>query len=1046
MAINERLIDTKADSSGVVDEANLTLELDAGDVDSYDGTGDVWYDIHNFEFTPTTNVAENFNTVLYDGNNVTPRNITGVGFQPDLVWIKNTNNLFFWHNLWDSVRGVDKAIFSNVNAAQDSQSGRGYLSAFQTDGFQLTRGTIDAGNNNETGNEVVAWCFKAGGAPSGTDKVSIDGTSYSTMTAAGLTNGSADIVKLSINTDLGFSIAKYTGSGTASATVAHGLDTPPEMLIVKRLENTEDWAVYHKGAEFPPEDYVLILNENYAAGNNATRWNDTAPTSTVFTVGSSQAVNAAEDYIAYCFASKRGVSKVGGYVGDGSTSNFIFTGFEPAFIIIKRSDGTSNWRIFDNVRGTEKELYANTSDAEPADVAYIDFNRNGFTLTTGGSWMNGNTNEYIYYAVAANTNETGLTPDTAGFTQGTTKSPTVLNLQGAGYTGSGDWLDSSGDSNNGVITGATYVNQGNASYFDFNGTSNYVSFASNPVAGTGDFSISTWAKCDNLTGFQYIAQFGSLADPGSGFALAKYDSTQSNKIYIHTGIWVGVTTHVVVLGAWTHYAITQTGTTIKFYVNGELHDTLTADYSPNRTNSYSALGYYTEGSSNYWEGGIGQVRLYSSVLSPTDVQANYEATKQYLLPYLALNLEAGNNSSYPGTGTTWFDLTSNNNDGTITGATWQQEVGNFFEFDGTSDKVTVSPTSFNAASELTVEGWINKDNDSTFQTIISIRGSASIDTKLLVALNTDGTLRLDSATASGFVTLYSGSASYKTTVGKWHHVAASIDYTNKNWAFYLDGEKIANGTNNSIKGGSGFNISSFGIGVNLNTQYFDGKIGQVRTYTSILTLAQVRQNFNFTSSLYPNYFPGILGAGSVGAKPAWNLGGYFQFDGTSDFVQTNLPIRSIDVSTSLWFKADAGGLGTTNPPLFFTSNGGRIDILITGSTSNSVTAIADSLQIEVTTATTQFNHLAIVFEGFAPSYTGAYTTSITFTVYINGNAITSSGGSLTPYAQTANNAEPNLRVGRSGGGFYFDGQISKVKAYTNALTPEEINILFSEGF
>tara|TARA_R110000824_G_scaffold2537_4_gene11651 strand:- start:846 stop:3935 length:3090 start_codon:yes stop_codon:yes gene_type:complete len=1029
MAINERLIDTKADSSGVVDEANLTLELDAGDVDSYDGTGDVWYDIHNFEFTPTTNVAENFNTVLYDGTsgvNV----INTVGFQPDLVWIKVRNNSGI-NALTNSINGDTTFNVANTDAAIGTNSSA--PKSFNSLGFTLGSGNA---NWNSSLYEYVAWCFKAGGAPSGTDKVSIDGTSYSTMTAAGLTNGSADIVKLSINTDLGFSIAKYTGSGTASATVAHGLDTPPEMLIVKRLENPEDWAVYHKSAESPPEDYVLILNENYAAGNNATRWNDTAPTSTFFTVGSSQAVNAAEDYIAYCFASKRGVSEVGGYIGTGAAGNFIFTGFEPAFLL-QKSTSSGNWHIFDNKRNANNPrvtlLSPNTNSQEGNISGGVDFNRNGFTFITTNSALNGNGQTYIYYAVAANTNETGLTPDTAGFTQGTTKSPTVLNLQGAGYTGSGDWLDSSGNSNNGVITGATYVNQGNASYFDFNGTSNYVSFASNPVAGTGDFSISTWARCDNLTGFRYIAQFGSLANPGSGFALAKYDSTQSNKLYVHIGGETLISPHVVVLGAWTHYAVTQTGTTLKFYINGDLIDTFTTSYSPNRTNLNSALGYYTEGNANYWEGGIGQVRLYSSVLSPTDVQTNYEATKQYLLPYLELNLEAGNNSSYPGTGTTWFDLTSNDNDGTITGATWQQEVGNFFEFDGNNDDVKLGAFDISLNNQLTAEMWVNPESTQVqFSMLFDYQHTGTLGFAIQQQSNNLNTYQVYNV---GEVTTFS------LVANKWSHLVVTADGTD--FRVYIDGELNVQATHTDVANTSGRTLDIGGWHNSTTARSFNGGIAQVRVYSTPLSLAQVRQNFNFTSSLYPNYFPGTLGAGA--AKPVWDPAGYFEFDGSSDFVQTNLPIRSTDVSTSLWFKADAGGLGATNPPLFFTSNGGRIDILITGSTSNSVTANADSLQIQATTATTQFNHLAIVFEGFAPGYTGTYGTGITFTVYINGNSITSSG-TLTPYAQTANGFEPNLRVGRSGGGFYFDGQISKVKAYTNALTPEEINILYSEGF
>ena len=173
--------------------------------------------------------SQNFNTVLYDGDNATPRYVTGVGFAPDLVWIKNTNNSFFWHNLWDSIRGVYKGIFPNVTAIQDSYSSRGYLSDFKSDGFELTRGSTDAGNNNENGNEVVAWCFKAGGIIN--ESADFNGSSSYIETDSGGTglrtaiqsNPTSLSISLWVKTTQ-TSVGMLFSDGNRSATPAYGLN------------------------------------------------------------------------------------------------------------------------------------------------------------------------------------------------------------------------------------------------------------------------------------------------------------------------------------------------------------------------------------------------------------------------------------------------------------------------------------------------------------------------------------------------------------------------------------------------------------------------------------------------------------------------------------------------------------------------------------------------------------------------------------------------------------------------------------------------------
>ena len=612
MAINERLIDTAVVSgcSAEPPEEGLILHLDANDVDSYDGDGDEWVDITNHEYTPTTNVSEHFNTVLFPANNGN-KTVTGVGFSPDLVWLKSKTNAYN-HSLYDTVRGVNKLLQSNTTNAESSVTNA--LNSFELDGFILGSGE----NSNAGSGNSVAWCFKAGGAPSGSDKVSIDGTSYSTMTAAGLTDGSADIVKLSINKDLGFSIAKYTGSGTASATVAHGLDTPPEMLIVKRLEDSEDWAVYHKGAESPPEDYVLILNETYAAGDNATRWNDTAPTSTVFTVGSSQAVNAAEEYIAYSFTSKRGVSKVGSYTGTGSSGNKVYTGFEPAFIMTKRSSTSGDdWNIIDNVRDTDTNknayLKANTSGIEVDSSSSITFNRDGFTLN-GGSF-NTSSQNHIYYAIAKNTNETSL------IAPGTNlklhlDADSFPQYGEAGYSNTPTtWTALTGS--NGTITGATFDSElGN--WLDFDGSNDFV--ATNHTQGTStSFTFESWININNTTGRKSI--IGDVNSGGVDTTTRFFFEVNGDKLRTTIGNGVTSNTHSsttsLSANTWHHVSATISGTSVKFYVDGTHTDTFTLSFSFGtagaQTYTIGAPGDFR--ASHLMDGQIGQVRMYDAALS-----------------------------------------------------------------------------------------------------------------------------------------------------------------------------------------------------------------------------------------------------------------------------------------------------------------------------------------------------------------------------------------------------------------------------------------------
>ena len=328
-----------------------------------------------------------FNTKLYTGNGST-QSITGVGFQPDWVWIKHRNGAS-GHFLFDTVRGVLKRIRTdNTNAETTSADS---LTTFGTDGFTL--GTESG--VNVSGGTFASWNWLA----SNTTASNTDGSITSTVSA---------------NTTSGFSIVSYTGTG-ANATVGHGIDTP-KMIIVKNISVTKNWCVYHHSIG---NAKIMKLNATDAETANTTTFNSTSPNSSVFTVGTSSLTNSSgENFIAYCFAEKKGFSKFGSYTGNGNADGtFIYTGFKPAWVMIKRTDSAHNWTIVDSTRsindGSMEFLLADTSSAEDTDPFY-DIVSNGFKLRDTALRVNASGGTYIYmcFAEAPFTTSTGI-PTTA---------------------------------------------------------------------------------------------------------------------------------------------------------------------------------------------------------------------------------------------------------------------------------------------------------------------------------------------------------------------------------------------------------------------------------------------------------------------------------------------------------------------------------------------------------------------------------------------------------------------------------------------------------
>jgi hypothetical protein len=330
-------------------------------------------------YTTINKSTAHFNTKLYTGTG-SENAITGVGFQPDLTWIKNRDTTD-WHRLQDAVRGATKELYSNAN--DDESTLAQSLKSFNTDGFTL--GTL--GEVNTSSENYASWNWKAGGGQGSSN-----------------TDGSINTTYTSVNTTAGFSISTYTGNGTAGATVGHGLGVVPSMIIVKiRSGDHNNWGVYHKSIGATK---AMYLDQNSAETTDG--WmNNTAPTNQVFSLSGGNYGNVnTYSYVAYCFAEKTGYSKFGTYTGNGNADGtFVYTGFKPAWIMIKRTDSTANWRMIDNKRNSynilPRTLTASQNAAEYTgtdDFGNTDILSNGFKIRTSYAEANNSGGSYIYMA------------------------------------------------------------------------------------------------------------------------------------------------------------------------------------------------------------------------------------------------------------------------------------------------------------------------------------------------------------------------------------------------------------------------------------------------------------------------------------------------------------------------------------------------------------------------------------------------------------------------------------------------------------------------
>jgi len=329
---------------------------------------------------PTPAIAdpgEHFKCVLYTGDGNSSRSITGVGFKPDLIWLKSRGSGN--HGLYDSVRGPHKRLQSDSTAAE----GTVVFPGASSDGFNFGSETYYNGSSTN----YVAWCWKAGGA------------------AVANTDGSINS-SVSANQTAGFSIVSYTGTGSAG-TVGHGLGKRPKVVIVKRRDAATNWPIFFDGISNNTNDLIqLNISNATATAGNFFNSGDTTTTTFPLGTGDGQTNQSGSGHIAYCWAEIEGYSKFGSYTGNANADGtFIYCGFKPAFVITKRTDGTSSWLIHDSSRDSVNPvmgaLYTNSSDAEGRGSVRVDFVSNGFKhRNADGGAANNYANNYIFMAFA----------------------------------------------------------------------------------------------------------------------------------------------------------------------------------------------------------------------------------------------------------------------------------------------------------------------------------------------------------------------------------------------------------------------------------------------------------------------------------------------------------------------------------------------------------------------------------------------------------------------------------------------------------------------
>ena len=1235
MAINERLVHTAsaaAASSGNQEEG-LILHLDANDVDSYDGDGSEWVDIANHEYKPTTNVSEHFNTVIWSGDGASTKSITGVGFQPDLVWVKarQAQN----HTIYDSVRGTGKYLASDGTTAETTSTTYGQLTYFDSDGFTGSEGSNQTYSFfNSSSQTYVAWCFKAGellnksaefngssstvslpGTPlnsltsitysawvyyrgtgsgqsyghiisggstsnqsagkglgiavrnsddllyiwntggslfstttlpenqwshialtnnAGAAKLYLNGAEVFTTTldalnfdssgniidigeyfysgthhfygsisqvriftsaltssqitqlynetpeennghllgcvaayplgenandVGGLYNGTASNVTfglpgyanrnnegtiestVSANNDLGFSIVKYTGT-TGADDVGHGLDVAPDLVIAKTLDSSDsnsNWIAYAS----PLSGQRGILNGTQSFSASTTHFR-ADPDSAVLKLSSDSSSNvnrSGDEHIAYCFASKRGVSKVGSYTGTGAAGNKVYTGFEPAFVMVKSTSFAERWAIYDNKRSVNdprsKVLAADRNDAEIDTIYYnIDFDRDGFTVNGTANFSNKSGESFIYYAVAKDTNAGSLTPSTDGTEIETDLifDPTKVNYYGnyAFEQNNTVWRGNSSKSN-GQNEGEVYVNN----YFESGDTGKYYfevkCLESSGHGGLGFTDPTKYTGGDGAsqTSFRNNQLWGLSAGgiQTGGYASITTFANSTNNTNEVTAIAIDVATRKVWMGRVLSGSIT-------WYNSGDPSGgTNPLVTLPSNYNIYQPLAFDGSWSGSSARYAFWKIHTEAEASSlPTGFSYMTGAIKN---ADLELHLDAGVVDS---TSSNWQDLSSNDYTATFTGITYDEELGNSYNFVGGSSEVLLNDGgSLTNNANFTVEMWLNSTDNSNYQEFWGSMNNAGGARQVYARMGIDDKIEITAYSTNNSndyrqvkTTSVVGSKIY----GKWTHLSIVMS-SQKITGIYINGESepitTTSGDSHLMHLTS---TTNFGIGGWQNTGTgvsFNGDIGQVRMYHSALTQDQIRQNYNFTKPSYPNGFDAALtNMSSSDFDPS---DGHFTFSADNDRMQTSFqPNVTVPFTASVWVKRNSGNSGYKTV-IDYTQNASPYNgfgISHSG-TGDYGMAINGGTDVTIGPETSGFDHLVFVYNGGTSCKT-----------YINGVGTT----------RTLNNAiaQPNTSTNFVVGNSYVSTwsssrmDVSDVKFYDRALTDDEVTAQHGIGY
>jgi len=580
----------------------------------------------SFNITVTADLPSNYFTPIIWTGNSSSRSITSLNFSPDLVWIKDRDNSRN-HCLFDTVRGPAtnlNIVYSDISNGQSTNVGSGFLSDTTSNGFNL--GNSDYVNGSS--NNYVAWCFKAGGEPTATNtdpaggvptngSVMIDGV-VSTAALA----GDIPIKKMSVNNNLGFSIVNFTGTYPGTGYIPHGLSGTPELVILKQLDGTFEWLVVDVVNQVG--GYLNHTDSFTSSRYNAWLWSKN-PSSTTVPLNAYTYVNGT-NMLVYSFISKPGFSKVGTYTGTSASGNLISTGFEPAFLMIKRTDSTGSWIMLDDKRSTSnprtKYLTANTSDVEGDSASIdVDFLTNGFSVSGTNSDIN--VGSYIYLAFATDPSTT--TPSLANSFDTTLWSNGVNQHQspitGVGFKPDLTWIKSRNSGTDHVLTDSV---RGVTKTLFSNLTSNEVTVAQGLTAFNSDgFALGNDSRFNpdqrnqvswnwKAGGTSSINTDGSItslvsANQAAGFSIVQHVSNNSNDTIGH-GLSSApefiISKNRTVAGGWGVYnAISGTGAYLYLDTNGSEQPGGTTVY-PTVNNTVFAPG------SGGWNFGTGNTYIH----------------------------------------------------------------------------------------------------------------------------------------------------------------------------------------------------------------------------------------------------------------------------------------------------------------------------------------------------------------------------------------------------------------------------------------------------